>query len=186
MFNQLERELKLVISKEVYEKIKEKYEFPMPWTQVNTYFDTDSKQIKEQKAAIRIRNIDEKNIFTLKKHKDAITKYEFEKEIKEDNIDDISDEEVLNWMKEYISITEPIHPTYKISTDRSLIDLENAELCLDKSTYNDGIVDYEIEYEYKKDHDGITAFNEILKPFGLSYEKNSPSKIARAELYLMK
>ena len=50
--------------------------------------------------------------------------------------------------------------------------------------FND-IHDYEIEYEYLKEHDGIKTFNEILHPFHMKYEKNCPSKIARAFDYIL-
>ena len=40
--------------------------------------------------------------------------------------------------------------------------------------------DYEIEYEYTSDHDGIHFFNSILEKYGLKWTKNCPSKIARA------
>ena len=44
---------------------------------------------------------------------------------------------------------------------------EYAELCFDINSYN-GITDYEIEYEVKKDHDYKKAFKAILKQAGIS------------------
>ena len=60
-----------------------------------------------------------------------------------------------------------------------MIDTGQAELCFDYNEYGDNS-DYEIEYEYKTEHDGKNKFNEILLEIGLHYEKNCSSKIARA------
>lgn len=64
-------------------------------------------------------------------------------------------------------------------TWRSVIKTENAEICLDKNIYRDRI-DYEIEYEYKKEHDELRIFQDILAKVSLHYERNCLSKIARA------
>ena len=59
---------------------------------------------------------------------------------------------------------------------------------MDNSNSNkkdDKSIDYDIEYEYLKEHDGIKTFNEILHPFHMKYEKNCPSKIARAFDYIL-
>ena len=51
---------------------------------------------------------------------------------------------------------------------------------LPKSPQYKNHTDYEIEYEYTSDHDGIHFFNSILEKYGLKWVKNCPSKIARA------
>ena len=61
----------------------------------------------------------------------------------------------------------------------SVFESEFAELCFDINYYNDKI-DYEIEYEYKANHDGFTLFNSILSSIDLPYTKNCKSKIQRA------
>ena len=66
MYNQMERELKCLVSKEQYDQIIKSYDFSKSWIQINTYYDTTSKQVKKQNAAVRIRTIDSKKIFTLK------------------------------------------------------------------------------------------------------------------------
>ena len=38
---------------------------------------------------------------------------------------------------------------------------------------------YEIEYEYLREHDGISKFNEILAHVNLTYEKNCITKLGR-------
>ncbi len=119
-----------------------------------------------------------KKIFTLKIRKDEYTHYEFEKEISAENINEIEDPEILNWFNQY-QIPKNLHPTASFTTLRNVYAFENGELCLDK-TYYKNHTDYEIEYEYTSDHDGIHFFNSILEKYGLKWVKNCPSKIARA------
>ena len=84
----------------------------------------------------------------------------------------------LNWFNQY-QIPKNLHPTASFTTLRNVYAFENGELCLDK-TYYKNHTDYEIEYEYTSDHDGIHFFNSILEKYGLKWVKNCPSKIARA------
>ena len=178
MYNQIERELKILVSKEIYENILNSYIFDKTIYQTNTYYDTKDHLIKNNNGALRIRTIQDKNIFTLKLKKDAITHYEYEKEIKSNTISDIDDPEIKEWLMK-IPLNEEVFPIASFSTIRNIHYFEHGELCVDMTQY-DNHIDYEIEYEYTSEHNGIDTFNEILKPFGLKYEKNCPSKIARA------
>jgi uncharacterized protein YjbK len=178
MYDNIERELKLLIDEEVYNKLLHSYDFQNPITQTNTYFDTKNQDVKKQHNAVRIRMIQDKKIFTLKIRKDEYTHYEFEKEINTENIDDINDTEILNWFDQY-QIPKNLDPTVSFTTLRYVYKFEHGELCLDKTDYKNH-TDYEIEYEYTSDHDGIHFFNSILEKYDLKWIKNCPSKIARA------
>lgn len=178
MYDNIERELKLLINEKVYNELLHSYDFHNPITQTNTYFDTENQDVKKQRGAVRIRTIQDKKIFTLKIRKDEYTHYEFEKEISTENINEIEDPEILNWFNQY-QIPKNLHPTASFTTLRNVYAFENGELCLDK-TYYKNHTDYEIEYEYTSDHDGIQFFNSILEKYGLKWVKNCPSKIARA------
>lgn len=178
MYDNIERELKLLIDEEVYNKLLHSYDFQNPITQTNTYFDTKNQDVKKQHSAVRIRMIQDKKIFTLKIRKDEYTHYEFEKEINTENIDDINDTEILNWFDQY-QIPKNLDPTVSFTTLRYVYKFEHGELCLDKTDYKNH-TDYEIEYEYTSDHDGIHFFNSILEKYDLKWIKNCPSKIARA------
>ena len=141
MYDNIEKELKLLINKQVYDNIMNSYDFHKSIIQTNTH-------------------------------------YEFEKEISTENINEIEDPEILNWFNQY-RIPKNLHPTANFTTLRNVYEFENGELCLDKTTFKNHI-DYEIEYEYTSDHDGIQFFNSILDQYGLKWQKNCPSKIARA------
>lgn len=174
----IERELKILVNKESFEKLLKTYPFNKPIVQTNTYYDTEDGYIKKQKGAMRIRTIKDKKIFTLKIRKDEITHNEYEKEINVNTIQEIDDEEILNWLQMY-NIPKKVHKIVSFITQRRTYDFENGQLCADITSYENHI-DYEIEYEYTENHDGINSFNEILKPLNIHYEKNCPSKIARA------
>lgn len=72
--------------------------------------------------------------------------------------------------KKSVSGDIELHPFVTFETIRRITQLENAELSLDE-THFPKHTDYEIEYEYRKDHDGISVFNQILERAGLQYEK---------------
>lgn len=178
MYDNIERELKLLIDEKTYESIMKSYDFHIPIIQTNTYFDTENQDVKKQYGAVRIRTIQDKKIFTLKIKKDEYTHYEFEKEIFTNDIKEIDNPEILSWFDQY-QIPKALHPTASFTTLRNVYEFENGELCLDKTTFKNHI-DYEIEYEYTSEHDGILFFNSILNKYGLKWQKNCPSKIARA------
>lgn len=179
MYNQIERELKCLLDEEHYNAILNSYDFPITIHQTNTYYDTENSYMKSIQGALRIRKINERCIFTLKIRTDEITLIELEKDVEDDNIQHaFEDAEIKEWLEKY-SIPTQVKKITEFSTVRKLITLENAELCLDHTTYAGGS-DYEIEYEYLKDHDGISCFNSILNPFGIQYKKNCSSKLARA------
>lgn len=175
----IERELKILVSKDIYKNMIHSYEFTKPWKQTNTYYDTTDHFIKNQKGALRIRTIDKKHIFTLKIRKDAITHIELEKEISVSNLKDIQDPEILNWLEEFHIDLHQLNAITTFSTIRQTYDFEHGQLCADQTLYPNH-TDYELEYEYFDQHDGITFFNHILEPFHIQYIKNCPSKIARA------
>mgnify|MGYP000276066327 FL=1 len=175
MYDNIERELKLLINKQVYDNIMNSYDFHKSIIQTNTYFDTANQDVKKQHGAVRIRTIENKKIFTLKIKKDEYTHYEFEKEISTENINEIEDPEILNWFNQ-CRIPKNLHPTANFTTLRNVYEFENGELCLDKTTFKNHI-DYEIEYEYTSDHDGIQFFNSILDQYGLKWQKIAPAKL---------
>lgn len=180
MYDNIERELKILINEEIYQNIANSYDFHIPIEQTNTYYDDKNKTIKNMHGALRIRTIHDQYFFTLKIKKDEYTHYEFEKEIDTNILENIQDPEILQWLKKY-NIPKNLKQTATFTTIRRTYDFNNGELCLDKTFYPNH-TDYELEYEYTNDHDGISFFNSILKPYHLEWKKNCPSKIARAFL----
>lgn len=174
----IEKELKILVSKNQFQKILNSYDFKKPIFQTNTYYDTENRYIKSQNGAMRIRTIGNTNIFTLKIRKDELTHYEYEKEIDTNHLNQIQDPEILSWIKQF-NIPLDVKNIVSFSTERYTYDFPNGQLCADITSY-ESHKDYELEYEYTEDHDGIAVFNQILKPIDLEYQKNCSSKIARA------
>ena len=69
MYDNIERELKLLINEKVYNELLHSYDFHNPITQTNTYFDTENQDVKKQRGAVRIRTIQEKKNIHIKNQK---------------------------------------------------------------------------------------------------------------------
>ena len=177
MNHNIEKEYKVLVSKEQFYKLFNLYEALELRKQTNVYYDTKDFSIRKHHGSMRIRDVAGKHIFTLKMHSDTGL-LEFEKEVLKNSVEVLLDEEISVLLKEY-DLHGPFYEITSLSTQRAVYFNGYAELCFDINTYN-GIIDYEIEYEYKKDHDGLLTFQNILKPIQVEYHKNCISKIQRA------
>ncbi len=177
MDKKVEKEYKILLTKEQFDKLAQYYE-PLHYVeQTNVYYDTSEHHIQQIYGAMRIRSSNGKHIFTLKLHEDGKL-MEYECEVDSNSLAALQTENIQQLLKDH-AIDGELVQTASLQTHRAMVVDEYAELCFDINKYN-GIVDYEIEYEYKKDHDGRTRFNAILDKVGLHYEKNCKAKIARA------
>jgi len=173
----IEKEYKILVSKEQFERLLQHYPQAVFHKQVNTYYDTEDMMIRKKYGAMRIREIDSTFIFTLKERCDHGVK-EHECIVADNSLTALQTEEIKSLLQN-LHIQQPIVEIAQLTTYRAVIPLTNAELCFDYSEYNN-TCDYEIEYEYIKPHDGLSAFNQILSQISLTYEKNCPAKIKRA------
>lgn len=177
MKSNIEKEYKLLVTKEQFYNLLKQYPDIKFDTQINYYIDTEDTAIRNLHGAMRIRHVHDMYIFTLKlPSKDGLL--EFEKEVQSTSLEVLHDKDIQQLFQKY-----HIHGTFKylttLTTQRAIYHTEYAELCFDINTYH-GITDYEIEYEYKKEHDGIIAFQEILKSIQVTYTSNCDAKIKRA------
>ncbi len=173
----IEKEYKILVSKDQFERLLQHYPQAVFQKQVNTYYDTENLLIRKKYGAMRIREIGSTFIFTLKERCDHGVK-EHECIVTENSLKALQTEEIQGLLQA-LQIHQPIVKIAQLTTYRAVIPLENAELCFDYSEYND-TCDYEIEYEYTKPHDGLQAFNQILSSISLTYKNNCPAKIKRA------
>ena len=162
-------ELKTLVSRQEFEKLAAHYQ-PLNFVrQTNTYFVTGDPA----HYAFRIRERQGEKLFTLKQHKDGQV-IEYEKVFSGNFFDDPEIRQTL----EAFAIRAPYQPLGSLTTDRAVYDNGQAKLCFDINSYN-GITDYEIEYEVKKDHDHEKAFRQILEKENISYRKSWGSKYRR-------
>lgn len=177
MKTNIEKEYKLLVTKEQFEQLVSLYEPIFFHKQVNTYYDTTDHRIADLHGAMRIREIDGHFIFTLKLWKNQQL-YEYECEVKNNSIEALQNEQIVMLLKEH-GIYGEMTVLTSLTTYRGEVISNDAILCFDHSLYN-GIEDFEIEYEYRREHDGRRAFQTILVPLHIQYEKNCISKIQRA------
>lgn len=178
MHQQIEKEFKVLITKKQYEYfIHEMYPHILPIRQKNVYYDTKDAFLSKNKIALRIRYINERKIVTLKYY-EGNDLMEIEKEVNCDNPfkDDFNIRETLK----KFNIVDTLIPCVTIVTYRTIIAGEYAEIAIDKNKFDDGSIDYEIEYEVKQPHNDIELFQSILDKINIKYEKNAKSKIRRA------
>lgn len=178
MFDGKEKELKILITKDQYEKLLHSNTFDEVIEQTNTYYDDDEGNLRSRSSAFRKRVTDSAVYYTLKRPLNENTKYEAEEKHPADDQSDL--QTVFDRLNETdIPLSSDLHQVAQFHTTRNLIRTPEAEICLDKTVYPNH-TDYEVEYEYMTNHDGIQKFNEFLNPVHMKYEKNGLSKLARA------
>lgn len=177
MNHNLEIEYKILVNQKQFDLICALYPNAVFKRQMNVYYDTIHNDLRKNHCAMRIRDKGDEHLFTLKAPGEKDGKMEFEKLLSENSCNALKDEEIIKTLSSYIDCFDFVE-IGRLVTYRASIDLEFAELCLDVNIYNDQI-DYEIEYEWKQDHDGLTKFNEILSNIGLTFTSNCKSKVAR-------
>ncbi|MGI6607742.1 MAG: CYTH domain-containing protein [Erysipelotrichaceae bacterium] len=168
MKQQLEIEFKTLVTKEQFDKLISLYWPLLFYKQHNYYYRPLSCDY-----SFRIRIKENKKIFTLKEKIDNnILEHEktFSGPFYEDN-------EIKNTL-DRLNIYPPFNLEGELITYRAVVESELAQLCFDINHYNN-LIDYEIEYEIKKDHDGLRRFKEILSEADIRYIPSYASKYYR-------
>lgn len=177
MNTNIEKEYKVLLNQEQFMTLSALYPDLSFRKQVNTYYDTADMKIRSIRGAMRIRKIDDYYIFTLKLFK-GDDLFEYECEVKENSPAVFLQDEIRELLDQH-ELHGPFHELTTLTTYRGMVCTPDAEICFDKSYYNNQM-DYEIEYEYKREHDGLRVFQQILDHVSINYEKNCTSKIRRA------
>lgn len=167
-----EIELKTIVTKEQFYRLVEIYK-PLKFIkQVNHYYFTNDNI----HYAFRIRDKQGERLFTSKENVDGKT-IEFEKEL---TVSIEEDKEITDYLNK-----KGLKPPYELlgdmTTYRAIYYNGLAELCFDINLYN-GIIDYEIEYEMKKEHDYYNEFIKILSKADIEYVASYASKYKRFAL----
>ncbi len=176
MNNTIEFEYKILVDKQQFDCLLSKYD-TITVDQTNVYYDSEDQLLNGRKVAMRLRYIGDDIYFTLKTRNQGDL-LEFEKQVSFKDMNDCDDLEILDLLASF-EVSKPFYPITSLRTIRHYINLEHAQLCFDENFYG-YIVDYEIEYEYFEEHDGLKVFNDILSDVGLVYKSNCTSKFKRA------
>ena len=169
MNHAIETELKVLLSREQFNRLASFYQ-PLTFVrQINTYY----KNNNSDHYAFRIREKEGTLLFTLKsKTPEGVMEYE---KIIEGEPED--DPDVVRTVSSF-GIEPPYEKLGRLVTYRAMVISELAELCFDINIYNDRL-DYEIEYEAKKEHNYQVAFQKILDQADIVYRPSWGSKYRR-------
>lgn len=172
MKQNLEIELKTLVTKSQFEQLIQFYAPAHFVQQTNHYFQSSPKSTTQ---SIRVREINQSYLFTYKK-KTENGVIEYEKVIPSLAFD--QDPEIMTFLNN-CQLFPPYNEVGSLTTERHLVNINNqAELCFDINHYN-GITDYEIEYEVTAPHDHHSSFQEILNQANIEFIPNPTSKVKR-------
>ena len=177
----IEKEIKIMLTKNQYERLYNYFEYDETILQVNHYFGDREDRYKKKDTTVRVREIDGKFYLQVKcpvenKDNDKELAESINKKVR------MEYEEELEKLPELITKEHLYDLTKKelfdaaylgyLETKRMLCrKYENVEICLDYNKYL-GIEDYEIEIEYTGDYPEY-IINELEK---LSIETDKPCK----------
>ena len=158
--------------------------------QTNYYFDTSNKDLKKQHSALRIRVTDSSNEMTLK--------VPYQGFLMENNLhlsDNKASEIIKNKQIVLSSFNSPdnnfsfldkeirdstFYLFNSFQTKRFEKPIKNHLIVLDETTFQNGVVHYELEVESTDEGEGKEFFESILNMYRVPIRKASP-KIQRAE-----
>ncbi len=186
-YNNIEIEAKVIIDENTYKKLKENFKYGKKVTQTNYYIDNDSRTLKNEKIALRIRHLNNEFTLTLKTPMS-------EGLLEKNQI--LSGEEALAMIGENVFPAGDIHDFLelldvnvstlkiqaKLQTERIEIDYKTGMVALDKNTYGkDGsVTDYELESNDSSMAQAKCLAEEILEPLNIKVKFNDKSKQTRA------
>ena len=185
---EIEIEFKNLLTENQYDALYEKYDLSNSEEIINKnfYYDDANESFKKIGAALRIRYTNKKTEMTLK-IKGETQNVEInvpldERYPKEPTVLPILPNEIISELERMnVKIKTPML-IQKIETLRHEVTLENGLLVLDKTTFINDIVDYELEFETKDYKSGLAAFEKLLEENNIDKNPAKP-KIARAVEY---
>lgn len=185
---EIEIEFKNLLTKNQYDELYGKYNLSNSEEIINKnfYYDDADESFKKIGAALRIRYTNKKTEMTLK-IKDETQNVEInvpldERYPKEPTVLPILPNEIISELERMnVKIKTPML-IQKIETLRHEVTLEGGLLVLDKTTFINDIVDYELEFETKDYEIGLATFEKLLEENDIAKNPAKP-KIARAVEY---
>lgn len=180
MSEELEIEFKNKLSEKEYYKLLDYYEADKNdfFIQENHYFDSEQWELKEKKAGLRIRILEDTAELTLKtpfnnhllETTDCLSLADSKKLLLEDKIDPTG--QVAKKLKELGIKPSDVHLIGSLRTKRFEKITSKGLIVLDQSFYG-GQMDFELEFEVTEDHSGKIDFDALLKQHHL---KRIPSQ----------
>lgn len=173
----LETELKCIITKDIYERIKSEFDWDSTAEQINYYYTDKNGVLRNNRIMVRVRA--KGGVFRLqvKLHKNSGSPLQICEET-EYSIDGapmtIPPETTLKATG--LDAGELVKMGGSVTLRSSLMWDDDTEICLDKTDYFD-ITDYEIEIEYKREPK--KELLDKLDALGVVFNTNSIGKFSR-------
>ena len=175
-YNQ-EIEYKMLLTQPQFNLLQSFYPDFKAIKQKNIYYDSLIQPLHIRKMGMRIRDIENCHEFTLKV-KNEYGHMEYNVLVASNSVYALQQPDIVALFNQF-EIIGPFKAIGELTTWRTLIPLNEGDLCLDCNQYNRRI-DYEVEFEVTKDSDkGMKELIQVLKQAELSYIPNKKSKIAR-------
>jgi Uncharacterized protein conserved in bacteria len=172
----LEIEYKSLLNEREYKKLKEQFSSFSSVVQINTYFDTEDRSLCKQNISLRVRQINDEFILTIK-HPSGEHVQEYNAVLNDNKLSSL----ILHpLIEKYIFpyISREIAILGALTTSRITIPYRQGILCIDQNDYLNH-TDYEIEYElsegFNNDYEGFQLF---LNQHGIE-EKKAKGKFFR-------
>lgn len=186
----LEIELKTLLKKDEYNRLKDQFTGVTPVLQTNYYIDTPDFELREKKVAMRIRTFEDWAELTLEdwaeltlKVPQSVGNMEYNQKLQlKDAENYLSKEElpqglVLDELAKHGIQSKNWQVLGCLTTLRYEMKTAIGLMALDQSRYFD-ITDYELELEVENHEQGKQDFRQFLEKNQISYQK-APSKLVR-------
>lgn len=182
MTQEVEIEFKSMLTQEEYEELLKEYQLTdqVKW-QANDYFDTPNFELRNQGAALRIREKKSGKVLTLKQPH-HVGLLETHASITEEEAEDLFKYGIVHdeGMKQALAKFElkgPLEHLGRLETKRAEKETSEGLLVLDESNYLE-IKDYEIEFEVADETSGRIAFEKLLAEHDIPL-RHAKNKIVR-------
>ena len=159
-----EKEFKVMLTEEQYEKLRAAYVWDEEFLQINHYYDTPDLRLAGEHITCRVREIAGEFFLQLKlpTHRDFIRVEQFKQ------LDGVPETVSAEQLKELTALELPqVKLLGKLATTRSVKQFDGAEIDLDKSEYF-GITDYEAEIEFTDEAKARQLLGEITETLGIT------------------
>ena len=170
----LEKEIKLILSQEEYDRLTEALTFDGELLQVNHYYHSDL--CSERRISVRVREVEGKALLQVKLPVSTQGSLAVREE-RERELEAVPERITAGQLTEICGIEDEAVRLGSLTTLRKLShQIEGVEFCLDKNDYL-GVTDYELEAEYTGDYPKEAV--ELLESLGIPSDRPAKGKYAR-------
>ena len=170
----LEKEIKILLTKEEHDKLEKAFDFHSEIKQVNNYYR--SEECAGRRISVRVREVSGKCLLQVKLPVSDKGSLAVREEI-ERELDCVPETIGSGLLKEICGVEAEAVLVGSLATVRKLCyDYEGIELALDENDYL-GVKDYELEAEYTGEYPA--ALIESIKALGIDTEKPACGKYSR-------